>query len=1360
MKTTLTTKGIKMKSSILKAGIVVAALVLALTVVPNLGAADNQFPSEDEIQKEVLAKVKEKLLEKLKGRGYEDLAGKLGGLNPEKIGDFLGSAAGGDFNHAFQIAGEPAANYLYDKFKGQLSGKLDEIIQPGSPAANMMKYIPWNAADGKQIAIKLLNGDYSGASNQLTSMVKKEGVVNLKTMSKDIVAYGIDWVLKPTVGAGGGALFVKAVELETAGIEWFKQYSSTYLSSDVQVVYDNARKNGNLPNSAFQTASKAQPRVILGYPFNAMTDKQIVQYLEGNYAKSKGILPQSFESRRKREAQKITDTLDVELQKRQEEYSKNVKQELLRIFTEAANSSKELKELIGKSKAARDKINAIKAETKKLANLWRKQRSIYKTENIEKQKRAYKEKLVDLEKNAKGANLENCRQINGWIEKIEEKLDAVNAKLERVQEIGHESQGIVKKICDHRNDKALVEKGMIALKKRFGYIGALKNEMGSLKTEVVGYLGELEKLKADVKSLLDKQQRLQSSLNSIDRWQKVVDATQKSVDTSTQTVNELHADVRQIVTGNPVFNRFQGQAGSIRYTLIKDADSAKKKFDKQKGTIETALKKMSDSLKGLDEVKDRLNIQKEALDRKLGDCRKLQDVNVTQYQRRIQKMGKTYNRYRKGFKKLSLKAKDCMGEMGNTASKIFDEARRLLKKARERGDEVIDKYLEADNTIEGLSTIQASASDALANLSKKEGHAADLIDSCAQAQGKAKLLKSEIEAAIATSSVSMAVLKKGYTGAANARKLACEAKTAAKGAKSKAECENAVAEAHSQAATAKEASKASSHAAEKMKSLYGRMKSKSDLKSFDELLRKIPQAIESLENQVAEINTKIDNIDADSIRSKINKAQSAAEAAHTYAQKVFGLVGQIKGLLAGIDSELAAEAKKLLSEADIISGVAESNDQKATMAAADAKTIGEKAIAMIMEAKAKIKEMSASKKKLERCRNVDTGGSLNDLRTNSDMGEIFGPGAEAAAESAVFCAQSATVYCNKKASCGPKEERNTSGNCICVDGYKRVDGVCKKSGCTVDSDCLQGYVCNTQSGRCVSPFDENYTSRGDLMASNEQNRQRTNDAQNIADANLNPNDGKFTSSGLSDDIDKTQNFVSAECNDRKPCPAGHTCQDGKCVDEHNNCTSNDDCAKGQECKDGTCVALSDAKPKSLTVSPANKAVKINEAVTLKAILTNKDGTTKDVSHEAKWSPGNPFSNGDIGQYTVKASYKDLSGTAMITVVKEKGMDDIAVNSKIITVTFFDHGQEDGDMIDILINGKAVFSGITLTKAPQSRTITMNADIIVFGFRALNEGKIPPNTASVSFTSVTKGKSSQTYELKKNQKTNMNITYSP
>jgi hypothetical protein len=71
-----------------------------------------------------------------------------------------------------------------------------------------------------------------------------------------------------------------------------------------------------------------------------------------------------------------------------------------------------------------------------------------------------------------------------------------------------------------------------------------------------------------------------------------------------------------------------------------------------------------------------------------------------------------------------------------------------------------------------------------------------------------------------------------------------------------------------------------------------------------------------------------------------------------------------------------------------------------------------------------------------------------------------------------------------------------------------------------------------------------------------------------------------------------------------------------------------------------------------------------------------------------------------------------------------------------------------------------FSGIKLTFEKQSQTINMGSDIIVIGFKALNEGSSPPNTASVTFSAVVDGKETQKYSLKKNQSANMNITYRP
>lgn len=322
-------------------------------------------------------------------------------------------------------------------------------------------------------------------------------------------------------------------------------------------------------------------------------------------------------------------------------------------------------------------------------------------------------------------------------------------------------------------------------------------------------------------------------------------------------------------------------------------------------------------------------------------------------------------------------------------------------------------------------------------------------------------------------------------------------------------------------------------------------------------------------------------------------------------------------------------------------------------------------------------------------------------------------------------------------------------------------------GCASDNDCQQGYVCDPPSGKCVPPFDDSYAGFNDQLAQRDDQRTWDNAQQVINDQSANTDKDKYTLKDLDKDLDQIQDYLSVECSDKKPCRDGYSCEDGKCVKKHDDdkqeCAKSEDCPKDHECKDGKCVKKTEAKPEILAITPANKAVKINEPVTLQAILKMEDGSSKDVTREATWNPGNPFSKGNIGQYTVKATYKNLSGTAMITVVNKKGMQDITVNSKTINVTCYDHGQyEDGDMIDILINGKVVFAGITLTKADNTepRSITMDADVIVFGFRALNEGRISPNTATVIFTNVTKGKKEQQYTLKKNQETNMNITYSP
>jgi len=406
-----------------------------------------------------------------------------------------------------------------------------------------------------------------------------------------------------------------------------------------------------------------------------------------------------------------------------------------------------------------------------------------------------------------------------------------------------------------------------------------------------------------------------------------------------------------------------------------------------------------------------------------------------------------------------------------------------------------------------------------------------------------------------------------------------------------------------------------------------------------------------------------------------------------------------------------------------------------------------------------------------------------------------------------------------KLKCGENQNRNESGDCVCADGFEKIDGKCvaKCKANEVRNDagvcvCKPGYerdannecapkckenevrndagvcVCKPGfekvDGKCVDPdpFDSKYSGFTDILAQRGDDRSQNLADQVTTDQGTRKGD-KFTST---DNLDKDLVGIHGDikkCKDNSQCPTGFICQKGVCVEKPDKCTQNSDCPSGQECRHGECVTkpvcskntdcpkgqtckngqcvAAPVQKAALSVSPANKAVVINETVNLKTTYTNTDGSTKDVTAEARWSPSSTFSRGAIGVYTVTASHKGLSASSQITVVQEKGMDDITVNQKIVTVTFWDSGKlQDGDMIDILINGEVVFPGITLTFAKQSRTITMNADIIVVEFKALNEGTAPPNTASISFSAVTAGKDTQTYSLKKNQSANMNMNYKP
>lgn len=93
---------------------------------------------------------------------------------------------------------------------------------------------------------------------------------------------------------------------------------------------------------------------------------------------------------------------------------------------------------------------------------------------------------------------------------------------------------------------------------------------------------------------------------------------------------------------------------------------------------------------------------------------------------------------------------------------------------------------------------------------------------------------------------------------------------------------------------------------------------------------------------------------------------------------------------------------------------------------------------------------------------------------------------------------------------------------------------------------------------------------------------------------------------------------------------------------------------------------------------------------------------------------------------------------------------MVVSSQTITVSVWDHGTVDGDIVNITLNGASVAGGVTLAKAPKTFTLKLNPGSNTISIYAVNEGSVGPNTASIKISHVTSGKAEQTYSI--NQKT--------
>ncbi len=104
-----------------------------------------------------------------------------------------------------------------------------------------------------------------------------------------------------------------------------------------------------------------------------------------------------------------------------------------------------------------------------------------------------------------------------------------------------------------------------------------------------------------------------------------------------------------------------------------------------------------------------------------------------------------------------------------------------------------------------------------------------------------------------------------------------------------------------------------------------------------------------------------------------------------------------------------------------------------------------------------------------------------------------------------------------------------------------------------------------------------------------------------------------------------------------------------------------------------------------------------------------------------------------------------------------GLSDVSVSTRHVTLEVWDNGDIDGDQIDLIVNGQAVLSDYVLSATHHRVPVDLNSGNNVIMIHADNMGRLGKNTAALQISNVTRGMSSQSWELDTGQTARMTIS---
>jgi hypothetical protein len=101
----------------------------------------------------------------------------------------------------------------------------------------------------------------------------------------------------------------------------------------------------------------------------------------------------------------------------------------------------------------------------------------------------------------------------------------------------------------------------------------------------------------------------------------------------------------------------------------------------------------------------------------------------------------------------------------------------------------------------------------------------------------------------------------------------------------------------------------------------------------------------------------------------------------------------------------------------------------------------------------------------------------------------------------------------------------------------------------------------------------------------------------------------------------------------------------------------------------------------------------------------------------------------------------------------KIIKDFDITPKVVTIDVWDNDVEDGDRVSVMLNNRWILRNYAVTKNKKKVEITLSSGVNTLVFHADNLGKMPPNTATLSFYD---GKELRTIALKSDMESSQGI----